>query len=197
MTNYKWTPAYQTGQKVWLSSQDIPLKTPRKSKELMPPYIGSFEIMSIINPPKVKIKLSRSMLNHPLIHKRIPDLLTLCSLLKPLPRSCNWWSLDSQCPVATAYATIRLVLPKPNWLGGIWSWGTQLGHPHVSHKSLLVFLFVCISIMGMALLSPDIHQLINPISIYPGLSSTHCHIVASASVIDQLCGSFKPHNCAF
>lgn len=52
------TPDYQPGQKVWLCTKDIPLKT--DSKELSPRYIGPRDIVSIINPLMVRLKLPGS-----------------------------------------------------------------------------------------------------------------------------------------
>ncbi|KAF7641125.1 hypothetical protein LDENG_00292870, partial [Lucifuga dentata] len=66
-------PDYQPGQRVWLSSSTIPLKT--DSKKLSPRYIGPFEIVSIINPSVVKLKLPSSLKIHPAFH---------VSLLKPV-----------------------------------------------------------------------------------------------------------------
>lgn len=41
-------PSYQPGQKIWLSSKDIPLKD--SSKKLAPRYLGTFTIENVINP---------------------------------------------------------------------------------------------------------------------------------------------------
>ena len=59
-------PEYKPGQKVWLSTKDIPLSI--TSKKLSPRFIRPFEIESIVNPSSVCLKLPPSLRIHPTLH---------------------------------------------------------------------------------------------------------------------------------
>lgn len=88
-------PPYQPGQKVWLSSRDIPLQT--VSKKLDPRYIGPFEIERVINPSVMRLKLPPELHIHPAFH---------VSLLKPV-------STSDLCPPAEPPPPPRLVDNHP------------------------------------------------------------------------------------
>ncbi|XP_014831968.1 PREDICTED: uncharacterized protein LOC106909964, partial [Poecilia mexicana] len=72
----KPAPVYCSGQKVWLSAKDIPLKA--ASKKLSPKFLGPFEIQAVLNPSAVRLKLPSSLRVHPVFH---------VSLLKPVKSS--------------------------------------------------------------------------------------------------------------
>ncbi|KAK7921945.1 hypothetical protein WMY93_008847 [Mugilogobius chulae] len=88
-------PTYVAGQKVWLSSKYIPLKT--ESKKLSPRFIGPFEIEKIINPVTIRLKLPRTLRVHPTFH---------VSLVKPVRSSVL-------CPPAEPPPPARLIDDHP------------------------------------------------------------------------------------
>ncbi len=66
------SPAYQPGQKVWLSMRDICMRLP--CKKLSPKYVGPFTITKQINPVTCQLQLPPQYRIHPSFH---------VSLLKP------------------------------------------------------------------------------------------------------------------
>ncbi|KAL0172849.1 hypothetical protein M9458_033160, partial [Cirrhinus mrigala] len=70
-------PLYVCGQKVWLSTQDIPLKLPARKPG--PKFIGPYNITKVLNPVTVPLKLPHML-------KRIPPVFHV-SRVKPVIRS--------------------------------------------------------------------------------------------------------------
>uniref|UniRef100_A0A8K9WTB0 Gypsy retrotransposon integrase-like protein 1 n=1 Tax=Oncorhynchus mykiss TaxID=8022 RepID=A0A8K9WTB0_ONCMY len=84
------SPRYCRGQRVWLSTQNLPLKT--ASRKLTPRFIGPFRISRVINPVAVRLLLPRYLRRvHPVFHVSCikPVLRAPARLPPPPPHPCR------------------------------------------------------------------------------------------------------------
>ena len=79
-------PVYRVGQRVWLSTKDIPIR--EGTRKLAPQFVGPFTILRIINPMVVRLRLPTTMRRvHPTLHvSRLKPAVThaLCPTPTPL-----------------------------------------------------------------------------------------------------------------
>lgn len=110
------TPSYQPGQKVYLSSRDLPLQV--ESRKLGACYIGPFETERVIHTMTVRPKLPMSLKIHPRV-----QFLVLYFASSALIESFSSYALDHQhhlpataSPCCAAISQLPPIsrLPVPN-----------------------------------------------------------------------------------
>ncbi|KAJ8369409.1 hypothetical protein SKAU_G00094370 [Synaphobranchus kaupii] len=109
-------PSYRVGQRVWLSTRDLPLRV--ESRKLAPRYVGPFKIIRRINPVTVRLQLPRSMRIHPTFHvSRLKPVLV--SALSPAESSPPPPRIVEGGPVYTVRRILRRVGRGFQFLGGL------------------------------------------------------------------------------
>ncbi|XP_057695225.1 uncharacterized protein LOC130917641 [Corythoichthys intestinalis] len=96
-------PVYTVGQKVWLSSKTLPLKT--ESVKLSPRFVGPFEITKVVNPTAVRLKLPAHFRVHPTFHVSQVKPVSTSPLAPPVPPPPPPLSVDG----GPAYRVERLL----------------------------------------------------------------------------------------
>ncbi len=102
-------PRYVCGQKVWLSTRNLPIQ--ESSRKLMPRFIGPFSIVKVLSPVAIKLKLSRQLRRvHPVFH---------VSCVKPVIRAPLRPSLPPPPidEVASVYRVRKLLDVRPRGRG--------------------------------------------------------------------------------
>jgi len=61
-------PEYKVGQKVWVETNNIYLKQPSKKQKLAKRQIRPYEILDIISPNAIKLKLPQTVKLHPVMN---------------------------------------------------------------------------------------------------------------------------------
>ncbi|CAM4349732.1 unnamed protein product [Leuciscus chuanchicus] len=94
------SPRYVCGQRVWLSTVNLPLQAP--SRKLAPRFIGPFQISKVINPVTVKLRLPPKLRRiHPVFH---------VSCIKSVVRVPSRISVPPVQAVGTSVYTVHKIL---------------------------------------------------------------------------------------
>ncbi|KAG1938716.1 retrotransposable element [Pimephales promelas] len=94
------SPRYCVGQRVWLSTSNLPLQS--DSRKLAPRFIGPFRIVKIINPVAVKLHLPPNLRRiHPVFH---------VSCVKPVNRSTSRTAFSAVRVEDSPVYTVRKIL---------------------------------------------------------------------------------------
>lgn len=74
-------PEYAVGQKVWLSTRDLPVKV--ENRKLASRFVGPFAVQEVVNPVAVKLVLPGSLRVHPVFHVSRVRPVRECELMPP------------------------------------------------------------------------------------------------------------------
>ncbi len=78
------SPRYVYGQKVWLSTRNLPIQ--EGSRKLMPRFVGPFSIVKVLSPVAIKLRLSRQLRRvHPVFHVSCVKPVFRAPTRPPLP----------------------------------------------------------------------------------------------------------------
>ncbi|KAG1962190.1 retrotransposable element [Pimephales promelas] len=119
------SPRYCRGQRVWLSTLNLPLKT--TSRKLTPRFIGPFRIAQIVSPVAVRLVLPRYLRRvHPVFHVSCVKPVIRAPIRSPSPHSGRRRSY-LQGPQDSGHASAGSWASVSGRLGGVRTGGEELG----------------------------------------------------------------------